>query len=93
MRANGLRHEIPKLVGGETRFLRSGQGAVAIGPEIMDETRVSSDLEKRKRSMSKEKSSKARSVDVVLGDLTKELPKERSAHHPVTCQNIYCFPV
>lgn len=42
--------------------------------------------------MSKEKASKTRSVDVVLGELTKELPKQPSKD-PVTCMNIYCTPL
>ena len=43
--------------------------------------------------MSKNKSEKSRSVDVVLGDLTKELPKQGAGHWPVTCSGIYCTPL
>ena len=40
--------------------------------------------------MSKVQTEKPRPVDVVLGDLSKELPKKRESKDWPTCASMYC---
>lgn len=43
--------------------------------------------------MSKINEGKSRPVDVVLGELSKELPRQREQNKdPVTCTRVYCEP-